>query len=148
MIIRQPIFRFLVVIFDGDHDFEGPSLSGLALAVGLKMAGVEDVLVIRLIEKAPALRTKSQGAMRLTTAGLARGRPRLDIRLEIELDDGSVVTASLLVGADGAFSAVRRQMTAPWPDRPRSYAQTNWHAIIPPVNPSPRRIACRNGRRA
>ena len=58
----------------------GGGLSGLALAVGLKMAGVEDVLVIRLIEKAPALRTKSQGAMRLTTAGLARGRPRLDIR--------------------------------------------------------------------
>ena len=37
----------------------------MALAVGLKMAGVEDVLVIRLIEKAPALRTKSQGAIRL-----------------------------------------------------------------------------------
>ena len=24
VIIRQPIFRFLRVIFDGDHDFEGP----------------------------------------------------------------------------------------------------------------------------
>ena len=64
-------------------------------------------------------------------AGVKRYKESRD-GVEIELDDGSVVTASLLVGADGAFSAVRRQMTAPWPDRPRSYyAQTNWNAIIP-----------------
>ena len=157
----------------------GGGLSGLALAVALKSAGV-DVLVL---EKAPALRTKSQGAMRLTTAGLAdlgaiyaslpdtlrlvgaqfdqaifkhamangtvtsrnasgfgsgvlvawadvqdalanairevagddswlrcdagvkRYKEESD-RVAIELDDGSVVTASLLIGADGAFSCV------------------------------------------
>lgn len=185
----------------------GGGLSGLALAVALKSAGI-DVLVL---EKAPALRTKSQGAMRLTTAGLAdlgaiyaslpdtlrsvgaqfdqvifkhamangtvtsrsdslgssKGAALVawaDVQnaladairevsagddswlrcgagvksynekadhVEIELDDGSVVTASLLIGADGAFSAVRRQLTRPWPDRPRSYSQTNWNAIVP-----------------
>jgi len=184
----------------------GGGLSGLALAVALKSAGVDDVLVI---EKAPALRTKSQGAMRLTAAGLAdlgaiysslpdtlrsvgaafdqviikqamtngtvtsktsdapasgssalvawadvqdalanairevagdeswlrcgagvKGYREKSDRVEITLDDDSVVTASLLIGADGAFSAVRRQMTRPWPDRPCNYAQTNWNAII------------------
>ena len=63
-------------------------------------------------------------------AGVKAYKEKTDY-VEVELDDGSVVTASLLIGADGAFSAVRRQLTRPWPDRPRSYAQTNWNAIVP-----------------
>jgi len=185
----------------------GGGLSGLALALALKSSGIEDVLVI---ERASALRTKSQGAIRLTDAGLADlgiiypslpytlrsvgavfeqsikkqvlengtvnyftgNDPSIGIgilvawadiqdalanairevssdeswlrcgsgvksyretseRVEVQLDDGSVIHTSLLIGGDGAFSSVRRQITSPWPDRPRSYAQTNWNAIIP-----------------
>ena len=185
----------------------GGGLSGLALALALKSSGIEDVLVI---EKAPALRSKSQGAIRLTKEGLdSLGKiyPSLpdtlrsvgahfeqsiqkealnngtvtyirgddthqgtgvliawaDIQntlanaineisndeswlrcgsgiksynekedsVEVKLYDDSIITTSLLVGGDGAFSTIRRHIKAPLLDMPRSYSQTNWNAIIP-----------------
>ena len=185
----------------------GGGLSGLALALALISCGIQDILVI---EKAHALRTKSQGAIRLTKEGLdnlgkiypslpdtlrsvgahfeksivkealsngtvtsIRGadpnqgtgvlvawadiqntlanairkvsndeswlrcgygvksyKEKVD-RVEIQLDDGSIITTSLLVGGDGAFSTIRRQIKNPLFDKPRSYSQTNWNAIIP-----------------
>ena len=186
----------------------GGGLSGLALALALKSSGIEDVLVV---ERAKALRSKSQGAVRLTGKGLeslgtiypslpdtllsigahrntafirkealSNGTVTFDymddphngagvaiawadiqntlanaIRevsndeswlrcgsgiksykekadmVEVKLDDGSIITTSLLVGGDGTFSTVRRQIKSPWFDKPRSYSQTNWNAIIP-----------------
>jgi len=185
----------------------GGGLSGLALALALKSSGIEDILVI---ERAPALRSKSQGAVRLTGKGLnslgiiypslpdkllsigahrntafirkaalSNGTVTFDymddphngagvaiawadiqntlanaIReisndeswlrcgsgiknykekadsVEVELEDSSIITTSLLVGGDGTFSTVRRQIKNPWFDRPRHYSQTNWNSII------------------
>jgi len=185
----------------------GGGLSGLALALALKSSGIEDVLVV---ERAKALRSKSQGAVRLTGKGLeslgtiypslpntllsigahrntafirkealSNGTVTFDymddphngagvaiawadiqnslanaIRevsndeswlrcgsgiksykekadmVEVKLDDGSIITTSLLVGGDGTFSTVRRQIKNPWFDKPRHYSQTNWNSII------------------
>ena len=185
----------------------GGGLSGLALALALKSSGIEDILVI---ERAKALRSKSQGAIRLTKEGLNslgiiypslpetlrsvganfeksiakkaltngtvtyikgndinQGTGILiawaDIqnslanaineisndeywlrcgsgiksynekgdKVEVQLEDGSIITTSLLVGGDGTFSTIRRHIKAPLLDMPRSYSQTNWNAIIP-----------------
>lgn len=52
----------------------------------------------------------------------------------VRLEDGREIRGAMLIGTDGAFSKVRRQLT-PWWLRPfdglRKYPQTNWNAIIP-----------------
>jgi len=185
----------------------GGGLSGLALALALKSSGIEDILVI---ERAKALRSKSQGAIRLTKEGLnslgiiypslpetlrsvganfeksivkkalnngtvthnkgndinqgtglliawadiqntfanaineisndeswlrcgygVKGYNEKADKVEVQLEDGSIITTYLLVGGDGTFSTIRRHIKAPLLDMPRSYSQTNWNAIIP-----------------
>ena len=172
--------------------------------MALKSSGIEDILVI---ERAKALRSKSQGAIRLTKEGLnslgiiypslpetlrsiganfeksiakealnngtvtyIKGEdPNQGIgiliawadiqnslanaineisndeywlrcgsgiksynekgdKVEVQLEDGSIITTSLLVGGDGIFSTIRRHIKAPLLDMPRSYSQTNWNA--------------------
>ena len=44
MIISQPIFRFVGVVFDGDHDFEGPTHPGV-LATKVRYFGVKSAKV-------------------------------------------------------------------------------------------------------
>ena len=42
VIISQPIFRFLGVVFDVDHDFEGPRAPKAHLDTAKEKAGLEE----------------------------------------------------------------------------------------------------------
>ena len=70
--------------------------------------------------------------VRVETGRAITGYDHLANGVRVHLDDGTRFDASLLVGADGLHSAVRRAMRGPEPPRYSGY--TSWRALVDDVD--------------